>query len=563
MAPRSLLLRQRRLAIWLVVAAGLTLSLLTWRFAARQGDERIRIGFQSRAQALFKVAGQTLRSYEEMVYSLRDTYVASHEITREEFAELSRSILSRHEGVQALEWVAIVPQAERESFERSMSASLGQPFQIMQRQPDGSLAVAGPATEYFVITHVEPMAGNESALGYDLKSAPSASQVTAARAERAFKVSPPFRLIQSTQPDELGVTFILPFWRAQGPVEGFLQGVFKLPTLLAQPHNLETNEAIDAYYLVLDPAGEPPKLLYANLGGTTPLRTRVPLPPLDDPENVTTRLRVGDREWLVIARMNAAWKKSVTSRQPLLLLGAGVIITFLLAYVLRNLLERTSHIEDEVELRTAELTESKRRLASLLSDMPGAAYRCGPGSPFTPEFVSEGIANICGFSADSFIRGQVRWIDRVHREDLPECERRISQSVASRGTYELEYRIQHADGNERHIWERGHPLYDEQGNPRALEGLMVDATARKAAEARGREFDRQIVETQKLESLGVLAGGIAHDFNNILTAVLGNASIARQTLPASDPLQAQLQQIEHAARRAAELCAQMLAYAGK
>lgn len=566
MAPRFLLLRHRRIAVWFVVAAGLALSFLMWRIAARQGEERTRAGFQSRAQALFKVTGQTLRSYEEMVYSLRDTYVASDEITREEFAELARNLLRRHDGVQALEWVAIVPHAERESFERAASTSLGRPFQIMHRRPDGSLVVAASAPEYFAIAYVEPVAGNESALGYDLKSAPSAPQITAARADRAFKVSPPFRLIQSTQPDELGVTFILPFWRSQGPVQGFLQGVFKLQTLLAQPHHLETNEAIDAYYLALGAAGEPPTLLYANLGGAEPLRTpgaHVPLPPLDDPENITTRLHVGDREWLVIARMNAAWVESVTSRQPLLLLGAGVIITLLLAYTLRNLLERTSRIEEEVAERTAELAESKRRLASLLSDMPGAAYRFAPRSPFTPEFISEGIADLSGFSADSFLRGQVRWIDRVHREDLVECERRIAEAVAHRGTYELEYRVQHADGSERHIWERGHPLYDEQGAPRALEGLMVEATARKAAEARAREFDRQIVETQKLESLGVLAGGIAHDFNNILTAVLGNASIARQSLPAPHPLQSQLQQIERAARRAAELCAQMLAYAGK
>jgi signal transduction histidine kinase/CheY-like chemotaxis protein len=129
--------------------------------------------------------------------------------------------------------------------------------------------------------------------------------------------------------------------------------------------------------------------------------------------------------------------------------------------------------------------------------------------------------------------------------------------------FELEYRIRHVDGRERHIWERGHGVYDEAGQLVGIEGLMVDATARKEAEAHAREFDRQIVETQKLESLGVLAGGIAHDFNNLLTAVLGNASIARQTLPATSPLQSQLQQIEKASRRAADLCAQMLAYAGK
>jgi two-component system cell cycle sensor histidine kinase/response regulator CckA len=566
MAPRFLLLRHRRLAVWLVVVAGLAVSVLTWRFTARQEEERNRIGFQTRVQTLFSVASQSLRGYEEMVYSLRDAFLASDDITREEFTELARNILARHEGVQALEWVAIVPHAERAAFERNASASLGRPVHIMQRQADGSLVVAPPAPEYFAIAYVEPLAGNESALGYDLASAPSVSQITAARLDRGFKVSPPFRLIQSTQPGEQGVTFILPFWRQHEPVQGFLQGVFKLQPLLAQPHRLETNEAIDTYYLAIDPAGGPPSLLYVNFAGAEPLRSphaRVPIPSLDDPANLTTRLRVGDREWLVIARMNEAWAASVTSRQPLLILGAGLIITLLLAYTLRNLLERTSRIEAEVTQRTAELAESERRLASILSDMPGAAYRCSPRAPYTVEFVSEGIRPLCGFTATDLISGRVRWMERVPTQELAECERRIAEAIERHGTYELEYRVRHADGTERHLWERGHAVYDDAGNPVALEGLKVDATARKEAEARSREFDRQMVETQKLESLGVLAGGIAHDFNNLLTAVLGNASIARQALPASDPLQSQLQQIERAARRAADLCAQMLAYAGK
>jgi len=61
----------------------------------------------------------------------------------------------------------------------------------------------------------------------------------------------------------------------------------------------------------------------------------------------------------------------------------------------------------------------------------------------------------------------------------------------------------------------------------------------------------------------VLAGGIAHDFNNLLTGVLGNASLAKLDLPPGLPALHNIEQIEMTARRAAELCKQMLAYAGK
>jgi len=81
------------------------------------------------------------------------------------------------------------------------------------------------------------------------------------------------------------------------------------------------------------------------------------------------------------------------------------------------------------------------------------------------------------------------------------------------------------------------------------------------AAAQEREnLQAKMLESQKLESLGVLAGGIAHDFNNLLTVILANASFVRDTTAGND---ARLEQIETAARRAADLCRQMLAYAGK
>lgn len=75
-----------------------------------------------------------------------------------------------------------------------------------------------------------------------------------------------------------------------------------------------------------------------------------------------------------------------------------------------------------------------------------------------------------------------------------------------------------------------------------------------------RLLERRMLNSQKLESLGVLAGGIAHDFNNLLMAMLGHAQLAAEIAPAE--VQRALGEIEQAARRAAELCAQLLAYAG-
>ncbi len=106
-------------------------------------------------------------------------------------------------------------------------------------------------------------------------------------------------------------------------------------------------------------------------------------------------------------------------------------------------------------------------------------------------------------------------------------------------------------------------LRNAEGLVLGATGTAADITKRKQMETEQQNMNRKLLETQKLESLGVLAGGIAHDFNNLLTGILGNASLARMELPEQSPLHAFLEQIEIASLRAADLCKQMLAYSGK
>ncbi len=97
---------------------------------------------------------------------------------------------------------------------------------------------------------------------------------------------------------------------------------------------------------------------------------------------------------------------------------------------------------------------------------------------------------------------------------------------------------------------------------RALEQLEQSAAAQARADEERRKLERTLEQSQRLESLGVLAGGIAHDFNNILTGVVGRAALARLGGSPAE-IDAHLKEIEQCGRRAAELCEQMLAYAGK
>jgi len=93
-------------------------------------------------------------------------------------------------------------------------------------------------------------------------------------------------------------------------------------------------------------------------------------------------------------------------------------------------------------------------------------------------------------------------------------------------------------------------------------GSCRDISSRKLAEKKLQALEKQFQQTQKLESLGALAGGIAHDFNNILTIILGHCFMSKEEADSGIADNDHVQQIEVAANRAADLCRQMLAYAG-
>ncbi|MDQ6963795.1 MAG: response regulator, partial [Mariprofundales bacterium] len=118
-------------------------------------------------------------------------------------------------------------------------------------------------------------------------------------------------------------------------------------------------------------------------------------------------------------------------------------------------------------------------------------------------------------------------------------------------------------------WSGEYILNSDQESPtvvvRTMSGVTLDGYLylvgidRDVTEERVRAT--RLESAQRLESLGVLAGGIAHDFNNILTAIRGNTVLAQRNCRASNT--AYLQRIEEGTERAADLCQQMLAYAGK
>ena len=150
------------------------------------------------------------------------------------------------------------------------------------------------------------------------------------------------------------------------------------------------------------------------------------------------------------------------------------------------------------------------------------------------------------------------WQERIHPDDYQRVtEARDSYLEGRVPVFEVEFRLRHKDGGYRWVACRGACVRDSQGRAYRMAGSLTDITERK-------KLEQQLLQSQKMESIGILAGGVAHEFNNLLTAISGYGQILQESIPADDELsQESIGNVLKAAERAAELTRSLLAFSRK
>ncbi len=217
--------------------------------------------------------------------------------------------------------------------------------------------------------------------------------------------------------------------------------------------------------------------------------------------------------------------------------------------------ERLAQLRHEIGLRkTAEETasEAEEKFRLTVEQAPVGIARLSLDSRF--EDVNPKFCEITGYTREELLAR--RCPDITYPDDVPQTLAGYDRLRAgARRSFTQEKRYIRKDGTV--FWAvLTASAVGGDGAPRFLLAVVDDITQRRQAE-------EQLREAQKMESIGLLAGGIAHDFNNLMTGVLGNASLAIETLPPESGAHRMVEAIANAAERAAELTRQLLAYAGK
>ncbi len=201
------------------------------------------------------------------------------------------------------------------------------------------------------------------------------------------------------------------------------------------------------------------------------------------------------------------------------------------------------------------LKQSKEEFEKVINSIPDALYSAliNKSGKIIDSYYSPVVEKITGYPPSFFDGDKNAWANIVHPEDLPKLRKRNAQAIIERQEETRnEYRIIHKNGEIRYIRSSVTFNYLENGLIRA-DGILMDVTEMKKAEI-------ELMKVQKLESIGVLAGGIAHDFNNILTAILGNISLARLMGKENSKVEARLNEAEKACLRAKDLTQQLLTF---
>ena len=378
-SPRPSFVR-RNFPVILTFVLGCACAFAAFSYLAGQEHQRLRHNFEKSADQQFIILQQSLQSALEIVRDLSGLFLAMKDVDRAAFHRFLIPEEAAHLGTQALEWIPRVRASERAAYEAAARRDGYAEFTFTERHAQGQMVAASNRDEHFPVYYVEPFAGNEAALGFDLASEPKRLRaLEKARDSGQMVATKRITLVQETK-DQYGFLVFQPVYRADAPtvsvedrrenLKGFTLGVFRIGNIVeASLAQLDENSLETDFFIFDQSATLENRLLYPK---SSEFKSREEI---TSPYCLDRPLRVGGRQWLVAACPqpgnpvlasfgDSTWNHRISSvhGQSWAVLVLGLLATTLLSGYLRMVLIQRERIARVVAERTDELTQVNKNL---------------------------------------------------------------------------------------------------------------------------------------------------------------------------------------------------------
>lgn len=365
---------RRNLVSLLALLIGVVISALAFLLMQRSEQQLARLEFEQDADTRYFALKRELQGTEMVVYALQ-AFCRHAKFSQEEFRSFSELLLSHNKSTYALYVAPRVKDRERDRFELHIRQSSFPAFRITESAADGQMAAADRRPEYFPITFLFPLAGREKAHGFDTASEPVRKEaIDFARDSGELTAT---KMLQLVQPDDShqSFTFFAPYYRPGGAtatvdqrrqnIAGYAAGVFHLDAILTASLADIKSADMDIHIYDGQQQGEK-KLLYFHpaIIGTPPLVSSQAAPALLQAGGMSysKTLPVANQQWLIVFRATPQFIARYSSWHPLGSLGAGLLISIMVAGYIAIINRRNEYVESLVAIRTSELEEERASL---------------------------------------------------------------------------------------------------------------------------------------------------------------------------------------------------------
>ena len=498
--------RPRRTALVLPPIALLAASVVLFLLASRWEEDRLRVVFHQRADTVATNLETAIDGYLQFLRAIERFFAISNTVERHKFHQLVQTALRDFPGLAALSWNLRVRDAERASFEDAVRREGYAGFRIMERDAQGRLQPAARRDEYIVVTYIEPHAGNEAALGFDIGSdARRRAAIERAHDNGATVATGRIRLVQEPG-EQWGILLLQPVYRdgetlhdaesRRRALEGFAAGVLRMSSIVRGAMPVTDRHAMSLQFLD-ESAPQSERTLYEiNAGIATPAAEALRF------DHV---FAAAGRSYRIVALPTAAYLAAHPALVAWSVLVASLVFCALLEAFLLFVTGRAAHVARLVEERTRELRDSRERLALAIEGSNQALF---DWDVVTGKVVlGEQWSRMIGGGHGNLITTINDFQALVHPDDLAQARGQGAELVrGQRSFYHVEHRVRSETGGWLWVSSRAKVVErDAAGRATRVAGTNVDIT--------------ELKEIERLKK-GFIAT-VSHELRTPLNAIIG------------------------------------------